>query len=162
MGREAAPPRGRHRAWLALAPAVALAGGCYVYTPLNPTQPEPGARLALDLNDEGRVAMATSVGPEVARVEGALVGSSGTEYVIQVSDVLGLGGTRTRWSGETVSVRQEHVKRIRERRFSGTRTAVVVGGAVAALVGVVLGVDLLGAGGGDSNSRGGGGGGDNQ
>src|SRR3989304_6008452 len=105
------------RRWGGLMLAAApLVGGCYVYGPVAAPEPQPGIRLALDLNGQGRAALVTSVGPEVARVEGALVSNTGGEYVIRVSDVFALQGTRTKWSGETGSFRQEYLKSIRERK----------------------------------------------
>lgn len=160
MGCEVRGTARRRWQWSGLAFAAApLLGACYVYKPA--LTPEPGTRLALDLNDQGRVALVTSVGPEVARVEGALVSNTGGEYVLRVSDVFALQGTRTKWSGETVRFREEHVQRIRERRFSGPRTWVLMGGVVGAMVGLVAGTDLVGRGG-EGDARGGGGPGEPQ
>ncbi len=154
--------RGKGRGSLGLAlGAVPLFGACYVYGPMTTIEPHPGVRLAVDLNDEGRTALVASVGPEAARVEGALVSSTTGAYVIRVSEVLGLHGTRTKWSGETISVRQEYAKRIREKRLSSGRTAALVGGVLGAMVGLAAGVDLVGFGGG-GEGKGGGGPGDDQ
>ena len=131
---------------LALA-AVPLFGACYVYRPVTTADPQPGMRLALDLNDEGRTALVTSMGPDAARVEGAVVSSTTGEYVLRVSEVRGLHGSRTKWSGETVSVRQEYARRVREKRLSSGRTAALVGGVVGAMVGLAAGVHLVGFGG---------------
>ena len=137
-----------------------LLAGCYVYAPLNPTVPQPGVRLAFELNDQGRVGMAGSLGPEVARVEGALVTRTETEYVLQVSQVLGLSGTTTKWSGETVSVQPDYVKTLRERRVSKGRTALLTAALTAAAVAFVATRNLLGFGGGEQGTGKGGGAGD--
>lgn len=150
----------RRWGWLMLAVAP-LFTACYVYRPVTAPEPEPGTRLSLDLNDQGRAALVTSVGPEVTRVEGALVSNSGGEYVIQVSDVFAFHGTRSKWSGETVSFREEYVQRVREKRLSGGRTVFLVSGMLGALVGLVAGTDLIGAGG-EGDGKGGGGPGDDQ
>src|SRR5690242_19685801 len=68
------------RTWVA---AVPLLGACYVYQPLVSTDPHPDARLALDLSDQGRAALATNVGSDASRVEGTLVGGTADEYVIR-------------------------------------------------------------------------------
>jgi hypothetical protein len=141
--------------------AASLLGACYVYRPMTAVEPHPGMRVAIDLNDQGRVALVTSVGPEVARVEGALVSAADGEYVLRVYDVFGLRGSRTKWSGETVSLRQEYVQRIREKRLSGGRTAWVVGGVLGAVVSLVAGTDLVGVGG-EGEGKGGGGPGEPQ
>jgi hypothetical protein len=144
------------RRWRSLVLAAApLWGACYVYSPVMTPEPQPGTRLALDLNDQGRAALVTSVGPEVARVEGALVSNGEGTYVIRVSGVLGLRGTRTKWSGETVSFREEHLSGVREKRLSGGRTAFLVGGLVGAMVGLVASTDLVGFGSNSGDGRGG-------
>jgi len=145
---------------LALA-AVSLLGACYVYRPVTTIEPHPGVRVSLDLNDPGRAALVTSVGPDVARVEGALLSSSGGEYVIQVSEVVGVQGMRTKWNGETVSVREEYVRQVRQKRLSGRRTALLVSGMLGGVVGLAAGVNLVGFGGG-GDGKGGGGPGDDQ
>ena len=74
---------------------LALAGiGCYTYAPLATPDPAPGTKVALVLSDQGRVGMGPSVGQGAARVEGAVVGSSDTAYVLSVSDVYGINGRR--------------------------------------------------------------------
>jgi len=134
--------------------AAPLLGACYVYQPVLTPEPQPGARFAFDLNDQGREALVASVGPAAARVEGALVSDVGGEYVIRVSDVLGLQGTRTRWRGEAVSFRQEYVKRVRERRLSRGRTVFTVAAVLGAVVALVASTDLIGFGGGGDNRPG--------
>ncbi len=122
-----------------------LSAGCYSYLPAPPV-PEPGMRVALELNDQGRVGLANHLGPEAARVEGGLVGWTDSQYVVQVSDVIGLQGTRTRWSGETVTLRPEYVKSLRERRFSWAKTALLSSALTGALVAFIATRSLLGQG----------------
>jgi hypothetical protein len=151
------------RNWGRVALAIApLLGACYVYRPLVVPEPQAGTRLAFDLNDQGRAALITSVGPEVERVEGALLSNGTGEYVIRVSGVQELHGRRTKWSGETVTLREEYVQRIRERRLSRGRTAFAVAGLLGAMVGFVASTDLAGFGSGTGDDRPGGGPGDGQ
>ncbi|MGH7646216.1 MAG: hypothetical protein ACREMR_11595 [Gemmatimonadales bacterium] len=138
-----------------------LVAGCYTYQPIV-TAPEPGSTLALDLNDQGRVGMRTAIGPEIARVEGALVGASDTTYELRVAETLGLSGTRSRWSGEAVSMRREYVGVVTEKRLSRQRTFAAVLGGVAAAMAFVMTRDLFGLGGDSGSSVPGGGGGDDQ
>lgn len=124
-----------------------LLPACYVYAPVS-VSPEPGMRLAVELNDIGRVGMANNVGPEVARVEGVVQSRSESQYVIRVSEVVGLYGGRTRWSGEPVTLRPEYMRSVRERRLSRGRTAMLVSGLAVALGTFVATRNLLGLGGG--------------
>ena len=131
------------RWWVAAAP---LLGACYVYQPLVTGAPQPDARLALDLSDQGRVALVTNVGSDVSRVEGTLAGETPDEYLIRVSDVFAQHGTRTKWNGEVVSVRREYVTRVRERSLSRGRTVATVAGVLGAVVGLAAGTHLAGFG----------------
>jgi hypothetical protein len=148
------------RIWAALS-GLALAG-CYTYTPLATLDPVPGTHMALVLSDQGRVGMGPSIGHGVARLDGALVRSSDTAYVLAVSDVLGINGGRTPWAGETVQVQRAYVANSLERRFSRGRTFLVAGGAAVAVVAFILTRNLLGIGGTDANTLPGGGGTGNQ
>ncbi len=149
------------RSGLGVALLAALAAGCYTYQPMV-TAPDPGSTLALDLNDQGRVGMRSAIGPEIARVEGALAGASDTAYELRVSETFGLYGTRSRWSGEAVSLPREYVGVVTEKRFSRQRTFVAVLGGVAAAMAFVVTRDLFGLGGEKGNTVPGGGGGDDQ
>ena len=61
-------------------------------------EPAPGTRLVIELTDAGRVAMAPQVGPDVGRVEGALLQRSDSQFVTGRDLVIGtaivlLGGS---------------------------------------------------------------------
>jgi hypothetical protein len=141
---------------------MALAG-CYSYTPLATPSPVSGTKVALVLSDVGRVGLGPQIGQGTARLEGTIVGSSDTGYVVSVSDVFGISGSHARWAGESVYVQRAYVANSMERRFSRGRTVFVAGGAVAAFATFVLSRDLLGNGGsGISNLPWGDGGGQNQ
>lgn len=139
---------GRRAGRLRFLPLLLFAAGCYSYITVASPVP-PGTRVAVDLNDQGRADLRGVIGSEIARVEGALVHNSDTAYVLKVWETRGMGGQLSRWSGETVSLHREYVRRITERRFSRSRTTVgVVAGATAVLA-FILTRDLLGLGGGD-------------
>ena len=139
---------GRRRCLGAVALVTLLAAGCYTYTPLATATPASGTQVALVLSDQGRVQAAPSVGPHVARVEGALVDATDADYVVQVSDVIDIQGRRTKWTGETVPLPRAAVANSFEKRFSRSRTYLLVGGVTAAFVAVAVSQDLLGLGGG--------------
>jgi hypothetical protein len=128
---------------------AALAGpttGCYRYAPVSPGATAPGMQLALDLNDDGRVALRDSIGPSATRVDGEVRARTDSGYVLSVAGVHYMSGARNRWSGEPLTVRANFVQRATERRFSRTRTLLVAGGAVALLVAFGISQDLLGGG----------------
>lgn len=154
-------PGGPSRARPALTLLAGLMAGCYSYEPVV-TTPAPGAALALDLNDQGRVGMRSTIGPEIARVEGALVGATDSAFEVRVAETLGLYGMRSKWDGEAVSLRREYVGGVSEKRFSRQRTFAAVLGGVAVTMAFMLTRDLFGLGGEKGDPVPPGGGGDDQ
>ena len=127
---------------------VPVLAGCYAYVPLGGTHPEtaPGARVAIELTDVGRVGMAPQLGPEVNRIEGVLVTRSDSTYEVGVSMLIGLWGAQSKWAGEQVVIRRDYVRRMGERRFSAWRTGVLAGAASAGVLAFVLTRSLIGGG----------------
>jgi hypothetical protein len=118
--------------------------GCYTYTPVS-TRPEPGTRVALDLNDRGRVALGDSIGTSADRIEGILQPQSGdSAYVLRVKSVRYLNGETNNWTDEPLTVRSEHVRSATERRFSRRRTTIAVASSTAAFVAFVVSRNFFG------------------
>jgi hypothetical protein len=141
---------------VAVGSAILVLAGCYSYVPLTTLQPAPGTKLSLVLNDEGRVQTAHEVGPYTMRVEGELLRSTDADYVLAVTDVVDIRGARSRWTGEPVPLARSYVMSTYEKRFSLTKTLLLVGAATAGFVALVASRNLLGIGGsgGDSGSGG--------
>ena len=110
----------------------------------------------LALNDRGRVALGDSVGEAVAQIEGALVSRRDSVFVVRVRAVEYLNGQRTRWTGEPLTVREEHLRDVYARRMSRGRTAVVAGVVSSSVIAFILSRDLFGLGGGGREPGGGG------
>lgn len=114
-----------------------LLAGCYTLQPARGVTPAVGSRVALDVNDAGRLALGGSMGPEIDQVEGRLLERTDSEYVLSVSSVRFLRGGQQTWTGETVRIKSEHVAATYTRQFSRSRTvalAAVGGGALAFVV----------------------------
>jgi len=126
----------RRLSGVGMAAIMAWSSGCYSLERVNGSSPVPGTRIALDVNDAGRVALGGSMGPEIDRVEGRLIERSNGEYLLGVTSVSLLrgGGVQT-WKGEQVVVKPEFVSTVYERRLDKARTglfaAAVVGGVIA-------------------------------
>jgi len=123
-------------------------GACYVYAPAY-TTPEPGTRVAFEINDRGRVGLENNVGPEVAEVEGVLTSASETLLVLNVLEVRGLRGGHAAWTGESVLFRPEYVRSMRTRRWSTGRTAALVTFLASSTVAFIASRGLFGGAGGD-------------
>ena len=115
-----------------------LLAGCYS---LQNTRgaPEVGTKVALDVNDAGRVALGGALGPEIAQVEGQLVRKDSAGYLLAVSNIRLLRGGEQVWNGEQVHVNPDFVGSTYERRFSLGRSigfgVVGIGGFAAFMAG---------------------------
>lgn len=141
------------RAWWRAAGAVGAAaclGACYTYTAPLEVRPEIGRTLAFELTDAGREALATGIGAGTEQVEGVLLDLTDTTYGVRVTRVVDVRGVVTRWSGEIVSLRREHIGAVRERRSSPARTALAAG-AVTVGVAAIVSVTTLSVFGNDAN-----------
>src|ERR1044071_1602402 len=112
--------------------AFVLTTACYSVEPLATLTPAPGTRLALAINDGGRVALGGSMGPEIGKVEGSLLAKQDSTYVLSVVGVNYLNGTFQKWQGETVRINSNMVAGFYQKRFSTGRTVLFVAGATAA------------------------------
>jgi hypothetical protein len=122
---------------------------CYTLRPVaGPTMPDVGSVIAVDINDAGRAAMGGAMGPEIARIEGRLMGTGATEYELAVTTVHLLGGGEQVWRGERVPIKRDYVTRMYEKHFSAGRTT-VASVAGASVVAYFAAKALLGAGLGD-------------
>jgi hypothetical protein len=108
---------------------VQLSTACYSYVPVR-TAPI-GSRVALEINDDGRVALREQLGPGVVRLEGRVSAVESDALVLEASSVTQIRGRPTPIDSVQVRVRQGHVERVDERRLARGRTWMVIGGAVA-------------------------------
>ncbi len=135
--RPTVPRSASHRARRRLTASVALATlalntACYVYAPVA-AAPRPGQRLALELSDQGRVALGGQLGAGVTRVEGTVRQAGSDDLVMAVERLAQISGGTSYWGGEEVRIRRADIARTEERRLSRGRTALAVGGFVVAL-----------------------------
>lgn len=162
LGRSRRAPARRGAVVAAALLALLALPACYVVAPTTATRLAPGARMAVDVNDQGRTALGERIGPEIRRLGGMFVGESDGELELRVTDVTDLSGTRTTWSGEPIKLRREYVKDMYERKFSRGRTAIAAGAAVAAVIAFIASRSLFGLGGDEGGAGGDGNGGAQQ
>jgi hypothetical protein len=120
--------------------------GCYTLEPTGGAAPEPGTRVALEINDAGRLALGGFVGPGVTQIEGRLIGRENDAYLVAVSAVTTLRGGTQVWAGERISVLPGHVGTIYERRLSAGRSVTLGVVAIGGFTAFILSRDLLGLG----------------
>ncbi len=142
----------RFAACAVLAPV--LVGGCYSYSGYALDRPAPGLTVEVTLNDRGRVAMEQNIGPEVLTVEGTALNVTDSTFVLRVRRVVDISRRASSWSGEPVAFRVEHVRQMRERRFSTGRTVLFAGTVTASVVAFAATRAILGWALGSSGPRG--------
>lgn len=132
---------------VALGVCAALAStGCYTYSALVPDRPAPGTQLEITLNDRGRVSLEGSIGPEIWQLQGRVTSVEDSGMTISISRVITIEKQITHWAGETVNVRTDYIRSLRERRFSTSRTVALAGTATAGVVAFLATRSLLGFG----------------
>jgi hypothetical protein len=117
------------------AAALLLQIGCYSFLPLQTSTPAIGKRIAVVLNDRGRVTVGDRLGQGVDKVDGLLVEGDGSNVTLEVYRTIDLRGTAASWTGERVQLPRDGITGYQERQFSKRRTAVLtitIVGAVAA------------------------------
>lgn len=113
---------------------MVLQSACYTLVPTGGVVPEVGTRVALRVNDAGRLALGGSMGPEIDQVEGVLLKKDSVEFVLAVRSVHTIRGGDQAWSGERVRIKAEYVNGVSERKLSKSRTLVVSAVSVGLLV----------------------------
>ena len=131
-----------------------LLAGCYTYMPIATLRPEPGTNLSLVLSDEGRMQSARQVGPYAMRIEGSLVQATADDLTLAVSEVVDVRGTHSKWTGEPVSLPRSYVLMTYQKKFSGSRTALLAAAAVGGIVALIASRNLLGLGGNGDTGQG--------
>ena len=123
-----------------------LLTGCYSLRPVGSTSPQPGERVALEINDQGRVALGGMIGPSISRIEGTLIQQEPDAFLLSVRSIQYVHGGEQVWSGERVRVNQEHVASVFQRHLSKGRSVVFGVATIGGFAAYMLTRDLLGIG----------------
>jgi hypothetical protein len=143
--------RSNERPWRGVIRAAFLglftgfSAGCYSTVPVA-SAPQPGEILVMELNDQGRVALGPSVGSAARTIEGTLDARTDSAYTVRVASVVYLNGTNNRWTNESLTIRSDLVRELREKKFSRSRTALLAGGIVGGAVAFIASRGVLGLG----------------
>ena len=95
--------------------------------------PDPGTVIGLDITDAGRVALGGAMGPEIDQVEGKLIATDTTGYLVGVTSLHLLRGGEQVWHGEQVQIKKEYVSSVYQRRFSPSRSAALAAVGIGAV-----------------------------
>ena len=124
-----------------------LVSGCYELRPTMEIGPRTDVQFTVALSDQGRVAVASQLGPEVRDVTGHVLARSGDDLLFAVQEVTYLRGDLLKMSSDSVHLNRQYLTSVIEKKFSLGKTMIVAAG-VAVAVGVLLGsTSLFGHGG---------------
>ncbi len=121
----------------AFAAFVVALGACYEYRPIETQTPPVGEQVSLQITDQGRIGLSQRFGPGLAEIQGKMVSTQGSEYVLNVYRVAQITGESAAWSGESTRIDRSFVGSVKGRQLSGVRTsafAVIAGGALYYLI----------------------------
>ena len=121
-----------------LATAALLMTACHTYTPVTTQGVTPGARLQARLTDRGAADLAQYVGPYARIVEGRVTQATDSVLVMSVTELTRANGVEETWRGESVTLNRNSIADLSVPKVSRTRSILLAGGIVAALVGIGL------------------------
>ncbi len=121
---------------------LSLQWGCYSYLPVQSAPPPVSEKMAVALNDRGRVLLGDRLGSSVDRVEGVLVSADSAGIVMDVSGIKDLRGGSAVWSGERVTIPNEAIMGFRPRKLSKARSFLLAGAIVGVLAVITFGLTL--------------------
>jgi hypothetical protein len=124
------------------AAALLLQVGCYTYLPLQTSVPATGKRIAVVLNDRGRLALGDRLGSAIDRVDALFVQRDSLSVTLEVYRTIDLRGTAVTWTGERVQVPRDGITGYQERQFSRRRTTLLIGSMVGVVAASMLMVNL--------------------
>ena len=139
------------RVWV-MAVVLPAAAGCYKYVPLDTSAGIPaGEHVAVDITDRGRAELGDRIGSGVIRLEGTVAQADSQNMVMNVWRVAQIGGTVSRWSGESVRFRRDFVAGVHTRTLNRAKTYLVAGAVTVGIVAFITTTELFGSfiGGGD-------------
>lgn len=86
------------------------------------------------------------MGPEIAQIEGRLIGLESDEYIVSVRAVRFLRGGEQVWKGERVRIKPEYVGTTYARRLSRGRSLALGAATIGGFAAFLITRDLLGLG----------------
>jgi hypothetical protein len=125
---------GWHQARSSLAPlAFVWASACYVYQPVPPTAPEPGADIRAEIDEQASAQLVPVLGPGVTRINGLVLERDMGVMSVLVSSYFSTRAGDLLSANEPVRIGLGNFRSLEQKQFSRGRSillgAAFVGGA---------------------------------
>jgi len=117
-----------------LAPLPILwASACYVYLPVPPTSPEPGADIRAEIDDQASAELIPVLGPGVTRINGMVLERANGAMSVLVSSYFSARAGDVLSANEPVRIGLDNFRSIEQKQLSKGRSillgAAFIGGA---------------------------------
>jgi hypothetical protein len=114
--------------------------GCYASVPIQPTGGPYKGPITVNVNDRGRLLVGAKLGSLLDRVDGFITNSTDSTVLVTVKIAYDVRGAQVNWGGEPVVFPRDGIANIEQRRVEPGSTLLVVGGIVAAIVSLFIGL----------------------
>ena len=126
--------------------ALCLSAGCYSYSPLPTTDPDPGTSIEVTLTDAGSRDLTRALGPDVLLVRGRYQGDDEGGLRLAVTAVETKVGNINSWANEIVSIPTTAIASVEIRRLAAGRSLLLAGVGVAGIAAVTAMFAVAGSG----------------
>jgi hypothetical protein len=119
---------------MAAVPAIVAGTACYQYRTMGPEAVQPGQIVHVDLTAPGAAALASAIGPNATALNGRVLTRAGNDVTLAVTQIDRGSAPEQFLKGDAVTLSLANVAGLQLRSFDKQRTALAVGGVIAAIV----------------------------
>lgn len=119
---------------MAAVPAIVAGTACYQYTSSGPDRVQPGQIVHVDLTAPGAATLAPAIGPDATALNGRVLARAGNDVTLAVTQIDRANGPEQFLKGDPLSVSLNSIAAVQLRSFDKARTALAIGGVIAAVV----------------------------
>lgn len=114
---------------------IALTTGCYEYQSSDVGRVQPGQIVQVTLTPTGSAALAASIGPSATSLDGRVLARDDNDVTLALVQITRSVGQEQFLHDEPLSFSLSNIESWRVRTFDKSRTALAVGGILAAVIG---------------------------
>jgi hypothetical protein len=113
--------------------SAVLAASCFAYRAAEPGAVEPGQTVRVTLTPSGTQELTQQVGPRVESLDGRVIATRDSTLAVSVTQLTRARAGEEFWPGDSVMVPVRGVSGVEVRRLDRKRSALAVGGTLAAI-----------------------------
>jgi len=129
---------------LAAAPVLCTGAGCYQYQAYDSARIQPGQVVRVELAPGAGAALASTIGPNATTLDGRVLSLTPADVTVALTQITRSVGPEQFLHDEPVSLPLSSVAAFRVRAVDKPRTALAIGGIIAAVVAGQVFIDQSG------------------